>query len=64
MGNPYNRVVTKDEKLLDGNTTRTKVSSKNKIKELKKSRDFWRAKAIQLEKYIDEHCIDDSFENL
>lgn len=32
--------------------------------ELKKSRDFWRKKALQLEKYIEEHCVDDSFENL
>lgn len=40
------------------------TNDKEIIKELKKSRNFWRAKAIQLEKYIDEHCVDDSFENL
>jgi hypothetical protein len=39
-------------------------TDKETIKELKKSRNFWRAKAIQLENYIDRHCVDDSFENL
>lgn len=37
---------------------------KKEITELKTSRQFWRAKAIQLEKYIDEHYVDDNFENL
>lgn len=34
------------------------------MKALKKALKFWRAKALQLEKYIENHCIDDSFENL
>lgn len=33
---------------------------KETIKELKKSRNFWRKRALQLEKYIENHCIDDS----
>jgi hypothetical protein len=37
---------------------------KENVKELKKSRNFWRKKALQLEKYIQEHCVDDAFDNL
>jgi hypothetical protein len=40
------------------------LSKAKKIKLLKISRDFWRKKAIQLEKYVEKHCVDDSFNNL
>jgi hypothetical protein len=37
---------------------------KEEIKELKKSRNFWKKRTRQLEKYVDEHCVDDGFDNL